>query len=65
MNSFPSEHTELAGAKKAVGSSPETRRPVSSRQYGQVTITLFLLAVFGLAVLCVGIGLTWFAKIPH
>lgn len=42
----------------------EPNRSVFGRQYGQMAITLFLLAVFGLAVLCIGIGLTWFANPP-
>jgi hypothetical protein len=32
------------------------------RRHGHIAVVLFLLAVFGLAVLCVGIALTlWFA----
>ncbi len=34
------------------------------RMYGQTAIVLFLLAIFGLAVLAVGIGLTWWFVLP-
>uniref|UniRef100_UPI004056406A hypothetical protein n=1 Tax=Candidatus Electronema sp. TaxID=2698783 RepID=UPI004056406A len=40
--------------------NPEMR----GRRFGHVAVVLFLLAVFLLAVLCVGIGLTWLAPQP-
>lgn len=35
------------------------------RRFGHIAVALFLLAVFLLAVLCVGIGLTWLAPQPE
>ncbi len=39
-------------------------KKMSRRIYGQTAIVLFLLAIFGLAVLAVGIGLTWWFVLP-
>uniref|UniRef100_UPI004056C6D3 hypothetical protein n=1 Tax=Candidatus Electronema sp. TaxID=2698783 RepID=UPI004056C6D3 len=33
------------------------------KRCGQTAVTVFLLAVFGLVLLCVGIGLTWLAPV--
>ncbi|MGX9728771.1 MAG: hypothetical protein ACTFAK_16105 [Candidatus Electronema sp. VV] len=48
-------------APKKTAASESRRQPVPGRRCGQTAVTAFLLAVFSLAVLCVGIGLTWLA----
>ncbi|WP_417909119.1 hypothetical protein [Candidatus Electronema sp. PJ] len=40
--------------------STEAQQPASYGMHSHISIILFLLAIFGLAVLCIGLGLTWF-----
>jgi len=51
---------KTAAPKKTAASAPR-QQPMPGRRCGQTAVTLFLLTVFGLAVLCVGIVLTWLA----
>ncbi len=48
-------------APNKTAASESRRQPTLGRRCGQTAVTVFLLAVFSLAVLCIGIGLTWLA----
>jgi hypothetical protein len=55
MTSESDELPQLAAPKK------HATRPALGGTFGHIAVIVFLLVLFGLAILCVGIGLTWFS----